>query len=151
MIGACAEPGEGIGEVTQATAPVGLSAVVTATGALGQAEVQVKWQGHNAKVKGSTVLTSMDLTIQPGGHSGWHSHGGIAFVTVVQGTATLFDHDTPCTPEVFPTGTAFFDPGGSHVHILRNLGGTPLLVRVQFVNLTGTPLFTDAPAPATCP
>jgi hypothetical protein len=40
---------------------------------------------------------------------------------VTEGTVTGYDgHDPDCKPHVYAKGTGFVDPGGEHVHILRN-------------------------------
>jgi quercetin dioxygenase-like cupin family protein len=71
------------------------------------------------------------VTLAPGGSTGWHSHPGPAVVIVKSGSFTLYDGDdrsctgTTCsvTPED-PVGKAFVDEGRGHVHIGRNEGAT---------------------------
>jgi hypothetical protein len=59
----------------------------------------------------------------PGGSTGWHSHPGHSFIIVTAGTLTDYEgHDPGCKPHVYKTGMGFVDPGGDHVHILRNEG-----------------------------
>jgi quercetin dioxygenase-like cupin family protein len=54
-------------------------------------------------------LHAVEVTIQPGGWLGWHSHPGLSFVVVKSGTATFYEADG-CTQQVIPTGGTFFEP-----------------------------------------
>jgi quercetin dioxygenase-like cupin family protein len=57
----------------------------------------------------------------PGGSTGWHTHPGHSLISVTAGTVTDYEgHDPECKPHVYKMGMAFIDPGGEHVHILRN-------------------------------
>jgi len=59
----------------------------------------------------------------PGGSTGWHSHPGHSVIIVTAGTVTNYEgHDPACKPQVYTTGMTFVDPGGAHIHILRNEG-----------------------------
>ena len=60
------------------------------------------------------------VTFQPGGHSGWHSHPGPVFISVVAGEMTFYEADDPsCAPVVRHAGQGFLDTG-AHAHIARN-------------------------------
>jgi len=87
--------------------------------------------------------------------TGWHTHPGPSFVIVTQGSVTVYDGDDPaCTPHVYTAGTpsnAFVDPGGGHVHIIRDeSGAVAKTVAVQFIP-AGAPRRQDAPDPGNCP
>jgi hypothetical protein len=59
----------------------------------------------------------------PGGSTGWHSHAGHSLIIVTAGTVTDYEgHDPECKPHVYKTEMGFVDPGGDHVHVLRNEG-----------------------------
>jgi quercetin dioxygenase-like cupin family protein len=59
----------------------------------------------------------------PGGSTGWHSHPGHSLIIVTAGTVTDYEgHDPDCKPHVYKTGMGFVDPGGDHIHNLRNEG-----------------------------
>jgi quercetin dioxygenase-like cupin family protein len=59
----------------------------------------------------------------PGGSTGWHTHPGHSLIIVTAGTVTDYEgHDPECKPHVYKTGMAFIDPGGEHVHIIRDEG-----------------------------
>ena len=65
-------------------------------------------------------------TFAAGGHTGWHTHPGPSLITVTVGTITAYEGDDPtCTPHVYPQGSTLIDPGGGHVHLLRNEDGQP--------------------------
>ena len=87
------------------------------------------------------------ITIQPGGTTGWHWHDGTLYAYVEQGTLTHTDSDCTTT-NTYSEGAAFVEPSGSnHVHIGRNLGTTPLVLDVVYVDPAGSPLSEDAPNP----
>lgn len=88
-----------------------------------------------------------EITIAPGGETGWHYHQGTLYALVKQGTLTHPEADCG-TPDVYPAGSAFIEPSGAdHVHIGRNLGTTPIVLEVLYVNPAGAPLSNDAPDP----
>ena len=96
--------------------------------------------------KGESDVYIVHNKIVPGGHTGWHSHPGISFVTIRAGTATAYEGDDPDTPYVFKTGSGFVEQPG-HVHIIRNEGDTDLeLVAFQLIP-AGASRRIDAPAP----
>jgi quercetin dioxygenase-like cupin family protein len=87
------------------------------------------------------------ITIAPGGSTGWHYHDGTLYAFVEQGTLT---HDmSDCKVDAtYQPGSAFIEQSGSdHVHIGRNLGSTPVVLDVLYVDPAGSPLSEDAPNP----
>jgi quercetin dioxygenase-like cupin family protein len=103
------------------------------------------------ETEGLSDLHVVEVTIDPGGTLGWHSHPGPRFLIVTSGTATNYLADDPdCTPQTIPTGSGLFEPAGE-VHNLRNETNEPLeYITVQLV-ATGAPRRTDEPSPGTCP
>jgi len=126
--------------------------MAASTGILGPAEIEIKASGQVARLEteGDARLVSQDITIQPGGHTGWHSHPGPVFVTIAAGTLTLFDAAEPCSRLVYASGTSFVDPGGGHVHIARNLGDTAVSLKVLYMVPAGVPIRIDAIRPRRC-
>lgn len=56
--------------------------------------------------------------------TGWHSHPGPAFITVMEGELTFYDYDDPsCTPTIVKAGEGYADSGHGHIGI--NSGETP--------------------------
>ncbi|MEU4192117.1 cupin domain-containing protein [Kribbella sp. NPDC026611] len=99
---------------------------------------------------GGTDYVLREITIQPGGTTGWHFHDGTLYAFVKAGTLTHSDHD--CTTDgVYRAGAAFTEPSGAnHVHLGRNLGSKPIVLEVLYVLPHGKPLSEDAPNPG-CP
>jgi oxalate decarboxylase/phosphoglucose isomerase-like protein (cupin superfamily) len=66
---------------------------------------------------------------------------------VVQGTLTHNESD--CAVDgVYRAGDTLVEPSGAgHVHIGRNLGATPLVLDVLYIDPAGSPLSEDAPNP----
>ena len=94
------------------------------------------------------------VTLAPGGSTGWHSHPGPAVVIVKSGSFTLYDGDdrsctgTTCsvTPED-PVGNAFVDEGRGHLHIGRNEGATNTELYVTYFGVpAGAAPRIDAPS-----
>ena len=98
------------------------------------------------EMKGSSDVYIVHNVIVPGGHTGWHSHPGISFVTVRAGTATEYSGDDPNTPTVYAKGSGLVEEPG-HVHLFANEGDTVLeLVAFQLIPF-GAVRRIDAPAP----
>ncbi|TCC30029.1 cupin domain-containing protein [Kribbella speibonae] len=99
---------------------------------------------------GRTDYVLREITIQPGGTTGWHFHDGTLYAFVKSGTLTHSGAD--CTTDgIYKAGAAFTEPSGSdHVHVGRNLGTKPLVLDVLYVLPTGSPLSEDAANPG-CP
>jgi quercetin dioxygenase-like cupin family protein len=98
-----------------------------------------------ATVDGVDYITR-EITIQPGGSTGWHYHDGRVFGVVREGTLTRTMAD--CSVVVSPVGSAVTeDSGPAHVHIGRNLGPGPLKLWVDYIEPAGAPLSVDVPDP----
>ncbi|WUQ32581.1 cupin domain-containing protein [Streptomyces sp. NBC_00239] len=125
-----------------ATAGSGISGVVLAAGTA-NAGVKVKGQGP-------TDVIVREVTIQPGGHTGWHYHPGQVVAVVKSGTLTRTLDD--CSVEVSGAGSVVFEPGGrGDVHIGRNHGTEPVVLYVTYVLPKGSPLSVDVDPPACAP
>jgi quercetin dioxygenase-like cupin family protein len=137
----------------QATPSSGFASdTATATGVL---EINVKSLSPTHQVRLSTKGPS-DVhvtinTVAPGGHSGWHTHPGPSFVVVKSGTVTVYDGDDPtCTGRVIEQGGWFTDPGGGHVHLVRNETPVNLVLAAFQVVPAGEMRRIDAPNPGFC-
>jgi hypothetical protein len=117
--------------------------------------IWLSWQ----KTRGRSDLYVQSNTwqaMQPGlpvASTGWHSHPGHSLIIVTAGTLTAYEGDDPtCTPHVYTVGMAFVDPGGGHVHIIRNEGSVVAQnIAVQLIP-AGQPRRIDvSPAPGNCP
>jgi quercetin dioxygenase-like cupin family protein len=96
---------------------------------------------------GGTDYVLREITIQPGGTTGWHFHDGTLYGFVTSGTLTHYSHD--CKVDgVYHAGASLTEPDGSnHVHVGRNEGTTPMVLEVLYVIPHGKPLAEDAPNP----
>lgn len=98
-------------------------------------------------------IAFQQLTIAPGGHTGWHTHPGPTFVSVAQGEGTLYHGTSGCPANKYGVGTSFFQPS-TEVHNFRNEGATPLVVYALYYLPSGTPntaIRTDQAQPTSCP
>ncbi|MGV0624401.1 cupin domain-containing protein [Mycolicibacter minnesotensis] len=88
-----------------------------------------------------------EITIEPGGSTGWHWHGGTVFGVVRQGTLTHNRAD--CSLDgIYGPGDAITEPGGpDHAHIGRNLGSTPVVLQAVYLLPIDAPLAQDATDP----
>jgi hypothetical protein len=98
------------------------------------------------KTKGPSDLYVQSNVWAPGGSSGWHTHPGHSLITV-----TAYESgDQSCTPHVYTVGMTFVDPGGDHVHVLRNEGTIEArTIAVQLLP-AGASRRIDAPASPDC-
>jgi predicted metal-dependent enzyme (double-stranded beta helix superfamily) len=103
------------------------------------------------KTKGSSDLYVQSNLWTPGGTTGWHTHPGHSLITVIAGTVTAYDgHDPSCTPHVYTAGMGFVDPGGDHVHVLRNEGSVEArTIAVQLIP-AGATRRIDADGSSSC-
>lgn len=123
--------------VALATSPERYKTTVLAVGRFGEIDVfnqHVPPVSEQARQESSLWLSlqktkgSSDLYVQsnvwlPGGSTGWHSHSGDSLIIVTEGAVTDYDGNDPdCKPHLYTQGMGFVDPGGEHVHILRNEG-----------------------------
>jgi hypothetical protein len=109
--------------------------------------------GLSQLVRSQIDVVTVLFTVQPGGHSGWHTHPGPAIFTIRAGTLTMYEGDDPsCTPQLFPTGTGSIEADTSgHIHMLRNETTSVAETVVTFLVPVGAPIRTDLPDPGTCP
>lgn len=121
------------------------SAPVTARGT---AEDKIKSRGNQP-----FDVVMQNITIAPGGHSGWHSHPGQAIVVVKSGTFTTYDgNDKRCTRQNYHAGEVYVDRGYGHTHIARNEGSVPLELQVTYLDVpVGGAFRIDDANPGNCP
>lgn len=98
------------------------------------------------------IATQM-ITFAPGGQSGWHTHPGPVFISVIEGTMTFYEGDDPeCQPMVLHAGQGFVDGRTDrHSHIARNETALPARNLVTYFAPPDAPLRNDAPNPGNCP
>ena len=125
--------------------PTALAATAGATTAVG-VEAKVLAQ---ATVDGVDYITR-ELTIAPGGSTGWHWHPGQVYGVVREGTLTHYGTD--CQVDgVYAAGDPITERSGpGYIHLGRNLGPEPLVMWVGYIEPAGAPLANDVPNPG-CP
>jgi uncharacterized cupin superfamily protein len=103
------------------------------------------------KTKGLSDVYVQSNVWDPGESTGWHTHPGASLIVVTAGTVTAYEGDDPtCKPTVNTQGMGFVDPGGEHVHILRNEGAVEArTITVQLIPADAVRRI-DAPDPGNC-
>jgi len=94
-----------------------------------------------------------EVTIAPGGTTGWHSHPGPVVVIVKAGALTYVREDHgQCFETVYPAGTAFVDPGQGHVHTAFNRSAENLVLIATYFDVpAGTsPRIDELVVPPAC-
>lgn len=133
------------------------SSLVLATGGSGVVNVSTRGDGEvsgrtKVNIAGEIKLEAkrgmrvfdQELTLQPGGFVGWHTHPGPVLVTVVTGTFRYLEAD--CSFEDYSAGQTLVDEGGGHVHNGRNPGGTDTALSITYLLPSGAAPRIDVPA-----
>lgn len=122
-----------------ATPSSGISAVTLAQADIPADLLPFIPEGLHAEVR--------EITIAPGGTTGWHYHDGQLIGLVRQGTLT---HPGPdCKPVVYRTGEIINEPAGEvNTHEGFNAGSTPVVLVVLYLLPAKKPLSNSVPAPA---
>ena len=103
------------------------------------------------KTKDKSTIGVDLLTIESGGYSGWHSHGGGTLVTVVEGIVDVIDGDD-CTTKTYYPHEGFFENSRNHIHNVKNpYSTTARLVGIQIRPLNSPGGFSAPTGPANCP
>lgn len=132
--------------VALATMPSGLLMEPLARATIAK-RVRVNTDNVTLKTRGRVDVLTQRITIQPYGHTGWHSHPGPVLVALERGS--VISYESNCRPTAYSASQGFVDPS-NRVHIMRNLGSEPAVLYITALLPPGTPLRTDEPAPATC-
>jgi quercetin dioxygenase-like cupin family protein len=115
-------------------------------------EVKVKTQvdgveqALEAKAGDALNYHFIEITLVPGGQTGWHSHAGPEFVTVVEGTITVYEEHDPCHGHDVSAGEALMGNAG-HVDIARNHTAQNARLVAMIITPDGVPPRLDEPAP----
>jgi quercetin dioxygenase-like cupin family protein len=132
------------GGIALATPPSGLTNVPLARGtnvSHGTIPLQV-----------GTDVAMAQITVNPGGSAGWHSHPGGAIVVVKTGTLTVYTAvGSQCQVTTYSAGQAFIERPGEVDQVINN-GTTPYVLFVTFPRVPqGDSPRTDESDPGTCP
>jgi len=140
----------GIAMTARAEPPVGVTPTVIGRATYEafnlQSDPRVLEFSAHAKRPVDIVVRTHDYA--PGSSTGWHSHPGPIFITVVEGEVTFYERDDPtCTPKVVSKGQGYVDTGKGHLG--RNQTGAPAKDVSVILAPVGLPFRgeLDAPAP----
>ena len=99
-----------------------------------------------------TDIVMAQITVVPGGSSGWHSHPGGAIVVVKTGSLTVYGSiGSQCKIATYGAGQAFVERPGELDNVL-NTGTIPYVLFVTFPRVPqGESARIDEPDPGTCP
>ena len=127
-----------------ATPPIALTNVALARGS--------NTSNGTIPLKAGTDVALAEITVDPGGSSGWHSHPGGAIVVVQQGSLTVYTSiGNTCRIDTYSAGQAFVERPGV-VNQVINTGSVPYVLVVTFPRVPeGVSARTDEPDPGTCP
>ena len=101
----------------------------------------------------------MDVVVRkhayaPGGYTGWHSHPGPVFITVLEGELTFYENADGKCKKVTLTATPTHKPGyvdDGRGHFVRNESGAPATdVSVIMAPTGGAPFRGELDPPANC-
>jgi quercetin dioxygenase-like cupin family protein len=129
---------------SEATPPSGLTSVPLARGS--------NTSDGTIPLKAGTDVALAQITVNPGGSSGWHSHPGGAIVVVQQGSLTVYRSvGSECQTTTYTAGQAFVERPGEVDQVI-NTGTDPYVLFVTFPRVPqGASARTDEPDPGTCP
>ncbi len=130
--------------VANATPPSGLTNVPLARG--------VNTSDGTIPLQAGTDVVMAQITVDPGGSSGWHSHPGGAIVVVQKGSLTVYRSiGSQCQVETYGAGQAFIERSGEMDQVI-NTGSIPYVLFVTFPRVPqDDSARTDVPDPGTCP
>jgi len=137
--------------VAQATPPAGQSTESLARGTTADElvlRVQGKFPNQKAnpwrgRYKAPLDVTTLRITLPPGGTTGWHRHPGPGFMAVTQGAVTVYAND--CTKTTYTKGQSYVEVPGL-VNLVRNDGTEPAVFVGTFVVPSTASLRLDVPA-----
>jgi quercetin dioxygenase-like cupin family protein len=132
------------GGIALATPPSGLVNVLLARG--------TDASEGTLPIQMGTDVVMAQITVDPGGASGWHSHPGGAIIVVKQGTPTVYRAiGSQCQTTTYGPGDAFIERPGEVDDVL-NAATAPYVLYVTFPRVPpGGAARIDEPDPGTCP
>jgi quercetin dioxygenase-like cupin family protein len=134
----------GVIAVASGSPPFGFSSTLIARGQSGHVTV--------VQHKGNDIVTAQN-NIDPGGFSGWHSHLGLAVITLQAGRVTLYSEPVgggKCSAHSYSAGQVFLEQPNDEYNAV-NTGGVPEVAGVTVFNVPhGGAAFIDRPDPGDC-
>lgn len=93
--------------VSLATPPSGQTTSPPVVGTLQRAE-HIDTDGIRFRTRGAVQVTSVTVTLDPAGFTGWHTHPGVVIATVQSGTVV---RQVGCRSHTYRAGEAFVEHG----------------------------------------
>jgi quercetin dioxygenase-like cupin family protein len=130
-----------------ATLSVGVAVATPGTGVVGPILARTIFDPIGTSQTAGLDAVIQEVTIAPGGHTGWHAHPGGTVILVESGFFTIYNNT--CTATDVAAGRGIVEPGGQ-VQLARNNSTTdPLVLTVVYFDVpVGGPVRSDATAPA---
>jgi quercetin dioxygenase-like cupin family protein len=132
--------------VASATDPSGFASVL-----IGRGQANRSFEVHQRR--GNDVAVNQ-VTVQPAGFSGWHSHPGTAVVAVQSGQLTVFSERIAggkCRVRTYTAGQVFLEHPKIKYNVV-NTGSEPFVVAATFFNVPhGGSSRIDQADPGNCP
>ena len=105
--------------IAWASSPVGVTPTLLSRGTYEEFHIKT---GHHSLVEFEAKAKSdVDIVVRrhdytPHGNTGWHTHPGPVFITVVQGQLTFYEYDDPtCSAKIVDAGHGYVDTGRGHI------------------------------------
>ena len=89
-------------------------------------QVRLKPEGRPRNVVNvgdPSLMTVLEITVQPGARFPWHTHPGLVFGAIVDGDpdgAFVYIYADDCVERPYEVGEAFIDPGFDNIHMAYN-------------------------------
>ena len=109
--------------------------------------------GVELSARSSLDVVTQQVTIAPGGSTGWHGHPGPVFVTIKSGAMRLvYANDPACAGRTYTAGQSFVDRGDEVIHNAYSVGAENLEFWATYLvpGAPGAAFRIDAPDPGTC-
>jgi quercetin dioxygenase-like cupin family protein len=132
----------GLAAAALATPPSGVTSVAVGQGAF-TGDPDRSSLGVSFEADSGDEVSVNNVTVAPGGTSGWHRHQGVVIVAVRSGELTRYS--SSCTKTTYAGGTAFTE--GSSTVLARNEGTTPVELVVTYLVPEGRAHTLDRPNP----
>lgn len=136
-------------------ASMGLSLATPGSNFVGVAFGRGTFPSLHVDITNPRDIVVSEVSIAPGGYSGWHQHPGKVIVAVQRGALTLYHSDgSTCTKgKTYTAGQVFIERSRQGAHFARNESATTAaVINATFLNVPvgGSP-FLDRPQPSNCP
>jgi hypothetical protein len=133
-----------------ASPPVGVAPTIVSRGTYAPFKLS---SAHESPVDfEARAGTALDMVVRrheyaPHASTGWHTHPGPVFITVLQGAVTFYERDDPtCTPRVVTAGQGYVDDGHGHIGVNRT--DAPAVDVSVILAPVGASFRDELPAPA---